>query len=143
MGQRGTRNEAAREAVALALAEGCTDVEAAARCRVARHSVQRWKQEPAFAARVKELRATATQRALEQMQAGAAKAVAFLLDSLDNENHSPELRSQNAQRLLDRAGLGPTSTHKHEGSATPDPAEVEQRARRVLAVIDGKKRRAG
>lgn len=127
----------------MALADGATEQDAASRCGVAKRTIQRWKQEPAFAARVKELRATATQRALEQMQAGAAKAVAFLLASIDNEKHSPELRALNAQRLLDRAGLGPTSTHKHEGGTAPDPAEVEERARRVLSVIDGKKRRAG
>lgn len=139
-GQGKARSAEAREAAALALARGATEKDAAKEAGISPDTLSEWRRQPEFMARVKELRAKATTSALDELVDATLVSVRWLRSSVENEEHTPELRSLNAQRILDRAGLGPSSTHKVE-TTDESPEQLEARARAIMEARDAKRRR--
>jgi len=80
MTQNETQNVGGRDAVALALAAGATQTEAAMAGGVARSTVARWLDDPLFAAEVRTLRHQAFDEAISILTAAASDAARHLVE---------------------------------------------------------------
>jgi hypothetical protein len=97
----GKKSAAKREEVALALAVGASVRSAAQHCGVAERTIQNWRAEADFAARVDRLRAELTERAMGNLVArmvGAADTLGKLL-----EDEDPRVRLGACRTLLEQA----------------------------------------
>jgi hypothetical protein len=90
---------AADPVLAMALATGATNEEAAKRAGVSLRTVTRRLKDQAFVARLDELRARSLESIGAELAAGAAQAVSTLVQLLDPEN-PPSVRVAAARALL-------------------------------------------
>jgi len=82
-----------QEAVATALAAGHTRANAARKCGVGETTIKRWQKQPAFMARVAELRAELTDRTLGLLARASGKAVVTLVASLNDESTGNRIKA--------------------------------------------------
>jgi hypothetical protein len=87
------KSEAAREAVALALASGRSVRRAAADAGVSERAVVYWRRDPAFTARVRALRQELLDRAVSLLAGLGARAVAALRRNLSCGKPAVEVRA--------------------------------------------------
>jgi hypothetical protein len=97
----GRKSQARREALALDLAAGWPAKEAAARNGVSERTAGLWRKEPAFAARVEELRAQLLEQAMAVLVSGTTGAAAVLRKLLESADERVRLRA--AQQVLEQA----------------------------------------
>ncbi|MFE3940590.1 hypothetical protein ACFXPV_01710 [Streptomyces sp. NPDC059118] len=88
-----------RPAAVVALARGNTAEQAAREAGVSGRTIRRWMEEPEFGRQVMATRTELLQLAVGQLAAASTKAVATLVDALDNEKG--QARVQAARVLLD------------------------------------------
>ncbi|HJZ58391.1 MAG TPA: hypothetical protein VKE74_25845 [Gemmataceae bacterium] len=97
----GQGRSTARELVALALAAGKTQQEAAARGQVNQRTVRRWLSEPAFRARVSELRSEMIAEASGRLTGAMSEAADELRALLANKK--PDVRLRAAVKVIELA----------------------------------------
>jgi hypothetical protein len=101
---------ARREKAALLLAAGHTIVATARTCEVSERAVRKWLADPAFAARVDELRAAMLERAMGRMLKNTTRAATTLRKLLTNKDGRVQLGAakailEGAARLRDTVTL--------------------------------------
>lgn len=98
-----------QDAVALALARGCSFRQAAAECKIGERTIFRWQASlPGFTERIRELRSAMFDEAVGRLAAAQVKAANVLDALLDSENEA--VRRQ-ASRDICSLGLRAREVH--------------------------------
>ncbi len=113
----GRHTAATREAAALELARGLTLQAAASSAGVNVRTIRRWKLEPAFAARIAEIRAELTDRTVGLLTEGRLAAVSTATKLLKSSDEAIRIRAVRALLL---------HGERAAGASTADYADLDR-----------------